>query len=108
MTTREKTSALLAEFKTRFETIYGERLKGVFLYGSYARGQGGPESDVDILTVLDDWEHYAGEIDRTGAVASELSLAYGVSISQVFVRERDWLHEDTPFLVNAREDAIAG
>jgi len=108
MTTREKTSALLAEFKSRFETIYGERLKGVFLYGSYARGQGGPESDVDILIVLDDWEHYAGEIDRTGAVASELSLAYGVSISQVFVRERDWLHEDTPFLVNAREDAIAG
>src|SRR5947208_13318476 len=100
MTTREKTSALLAEFKSRFETIYGERLKGVFLYG--------PESDVDILIVLDDWEHYAGEIDRTGAVASELSLAYGVSISQVFVRERDWLHEDTPFLVNAREDAIAG
>ena len=58
--------------------------------------------------MLDDWEHYAGEIDRTGAVTSELSLAYGVSISQVFVRERDWLHEDTPFLVNAREDAIAG
>ena len=108
MTTRKKTSALLAEFKTRFETIYGERLKGVFLYGSHARGQGGPESDVDILIVLDDWEHYAGEIDRTGAVASELSLACGVSISQVFVRERDWLHEDTPFLVNAREDAIAG
>lgn len=108
MTTRKKTSALLAEFKTRLKTIYGERLKGVFLYGSYARGQGGPESDVDILIVLDDWEHYAGEIDRTGAVASELSLAYGVSISQVFVRERDWLHEDTPFLVNAREDAIAG
>ncbi|PYJ76305.1 MAG: nucleotidyltransferase [Verrucomicrobia bacterium] len=108
MTTRKKTSALLAEFKTRLKTIYGERLKGVFLYGSHARDQGGPESDVDILIVLDDWEHYAGEIDRTGAVASELSLAYGVSISQVFVRERDWLHEDTPFLVNAREDAIAG
>ena len=108
MTTRKKTSALLAEFKTRLKTIYGERLKGVFLYGSHARDQGGPESDVNILIVLDDWEHYAGEIDRTGAVASELSLAYGVSISQVFVRERDWLHEDTPFLVNAREDAIAG
>ena len=108
MTTRKKTSALLAEFKTRLKTIYGERLKGVFLYGSHARGQGGPDSDVDVVIVLDDWDHYAGEVDRTGAVASELSLAYDVSISQVFVRERDWLHEDTPFLVNAREDAIAG
>ena len=37
MTTRKKTSALLAEFKTRLKTIYGERLKGVFLYGSHAR-----------------------------------------------------------------------
>ena len=108
MTTRKKTSALLAEFKTRLKTIYGERLKGVFLYGSHARDQGGPESDVDVVIVLDDWDHYAGEVDRTGDVASELSLAYGMSISQVFVRERDWLHEDTPFLVNAREDAIAG
>ena len=42
------------------------------------------------------------------ALSAIVSLAYGVSISQVFVRERDWLHEDTPFLVNAREDAIAG
>ena len=108
MTTREKTSALLGEFKTRLKTIYGERLKGVFLYGSHARDQASPDSDVDVVIVLDDWDHYAGEVDRTGDVASELSLAYGMSISQVFVRERDWLHEDTPFLVNAREDAIAG
>ena len=106
MTTRKKTSALLAEFKTRLKTIYGERLKGVFLYGSHARDQASPDSDVDVVIVLDDWDHYAGEVDRTGDVASELSLAYGMSISQVFVRERDWLQEGTPFLANAREDAI--
>jgi predicted nucleotidyltransferase len=106
MTDREKMSALLAEFKAKLQAIYADRLKGVFLYGSHARGQGGPESDVDVLIVLDAWDHYAGEVDRTGAVASELSLAYGMSISQVFVRERDWLRDDTPFLANARQDAI--
>ena len=78
----------------------------MFLYGSHARGDAGSESDVDILVVLDDWEHYGAEIDRTGAVASELSLAYGLSISRVFVRERDWLNERTPFLSNARDEAI--
>ncbi len=39
-----------------------------------------PESDVDVLIVLDDWDHYAGEIDRTSVVASKLSLAYDMSI----------------------------
>jgi predicted nucleotidyltransferase len=106
MTSREKTSKLLAEFQSELKRIYGERLKGVFLFGSHARGDAGSESDVDILVVLDDWEHYAAEIDRTGAAASELSLAYGLSISRVFVRERDWLNEQTPFLSNAREEAI--
>jgi predicted nucleotidyltransferase len=106
MTTREKTSKLLAEFKSELKRIYGDRLKGVFLYGSHARGDAGSESDVDILVVLDDWEHYGAEIDRTGAVASELSLAYGLSISQVFVREHDWLREETLFLLNVREDAV--
>jgi predicted nucleotidyltransferase len=71
-----------------------------------ARGDVESESDVDILIVLDDWDNYAAEVDRTGAVASELSLAYGLSISQVFVRERDWLQGDAPFLANAREEAI--
>jgi len=106
MTDRKRVSALLAEFKAKLQAIYADRLKGVFLYGSHARGEAGPESDVDIVIVLDQWDHYAGEVDRTGELASELSLAYGVSISRVFVRERDWLQKETPFLLNAREEAI--
>jgi predicted nucleotidyltransferase len=106
MTTREKTSKLLAEFKCELQRMYGDRLKGVFLYGSRARGDVESESDVDILVVLHDWDNYAAEVDRTGAVASELSLAYGLSISQVFVRERDWLQGETPFRLNVREDAV--
>jgi hypothetical protein len=45
-------------------------------------------------------------VDRTGEIGSRLSLAYDLSISQIFVRERDWLRGKTPFLLNARQDAI--
>ena len=107
MTTREKTSALVAEFKRELQRIYGDRLKGVFLYGSRARGDAEPDSDVDVLVVLDNWHHYADEIARTSVATSELSLTYGLSISRVFLRERDWLTAETPLLADLREQAVS-
>jgi len=32
---------------------FGERLRGIILYGSEARGQADPDSDVDLLALLD-------------------------------------------------------
>ena len=100
------TKAILQDLRSRLEVIYSKRLKGVYLYGSYARGEEDSESDLDILIVLDRVDHYGAEIDRTGYMVSELSLKYGVSISRVFVSQRDWRHQETPFLANVREEAI--
>jgi predicted nucleotidyltransferase len=97
---------LLGEFKTGLQAIYGDRLAGVYLYGSYARGEQDDESDVDVLVVLDHFDDYCAEVDRVGELGAELSLKYGVSVSKVFVRQPDWLGGDTPFLANVREEAI--
>ena len=37
----------------RLREIYGPRLKRLVLFGSQARGDATPESDVDVLVVLD-------------------------------------------------------
>jgi uncharacterized protein len=97
---------LLTEIKSSLEATYGDRLKGVYLYGSYARGEADEESDLDILVVLRDFQRYGYEIDRTGQLVSNLSLKYGVTISRVFVKEHQWLHGDTPFLSNVRDEAV--
>jgi hypothetical protein len=59
-----------------------------------------------VLVVLGDFEDYGEEVDRVSSLASELSLAHDLSVSEIFVRERDWLHGDTPFLRNIREEAV--
>ncbi|MBI5684711.1 MAG: nucleotidyltransferase domain-containing protein [Verrucomicrobia bacterium] len=100
-------STILAELKAGLEAIYHSRLRGCYLFGSYARGEADAESDVDVLVVLDCCDRYAEEIDRTGALVSEVSLKHGVSISRVLVSERDWRETETPFLANARAEAVA-
>ena len=98
---------LLHELRAGLAALYGDRLRGLYLYGSYARGEQDRESDVDVLVVLDDFDHYGAEVNRTSELSARLSLEHGVSISKVFLRERDWLNRQTPFLANVREEAIA-
>jgi len=97
---------VLGELKAGLRLAYGERLRGIYLFGSYARDEADRESDLDILVVLDGFDRYAHEVNRTGALAADLSLKYGVTVSQVFLREHEWLKGDTPFLSNVRDEAI--
>ena len=98
--------SLLSEMRAGLEKIYGEHLKNVYLYGSYARGEQDEESDVDVLIVLDRIDSYWHEIERTGFLASGISLKYDVTVSRAFISHQDWVRRDTPFLSNVREEAI--
>lgn len=102
-----KIHSLLGELKAGLGSLYGDRLHGIYLYGSHARGEDSRESDVDVLIVLDAIPSYAAEVDRTGALIAGLSLKHFVSVSRVFVSRHDWLQGQSPFLLNAREEAIA-
>ena len=98
---------LLRDLKAALKAVYGESLRGVFLYGSYARGDYDRESDIDILVVLDDFASYGREVDRTAHPVADLSLRWNVSISLVFVRHHDWISGDSLFLRTVREEAVA-
>lgn len=97
---------LLKELKGALRQIYGENLRGVYLYGSYANGEEDPESDMDVAIVLKDFGDYWEEVQRTGQVISELSIEYGVSISPVRILEAQWMLGDSPFLNNVRKECV--
>lgn len=97
---------LLAELKKGLKQLYGERLKGLYLYGSYARGDQREGSDLDVLVVLDDFERAPIELNRTDDLLDSLSLKYLITISPLFMREIDWLQADKPVLRNARVEGV--
>ena len=43
---------LLNQIKDRLRDVYGDRLQGVVLYGSEARGDAEEDSDMDLLVLL--------------------------------------------------------
>lgn len=100
-------NAILAELNQGLKLLYGEELKGVYLFGSYARGEQDAESDFDVLIVLDDFELYSAEIKRTSELISELSLKHNMSISRKFIKDSHWQIGDTALLRNVRAEAIA-
>ncbi len=97
----------LRQLKAELEELYGDRLKGLYLFGSRARGDAEPDSDVDVAVVLDDYESPVREIRRMSEISSRLSLDLDLHISRVPVRESDWLHKNTVFMRNLRRDAVA-
>lgn len=102
----ENIQRVLQELKEHLGHLYGERLKGVYLFGSYARGEADEESEIDVLIVLDRVENYSREIDRTSELIARLSLECDRSISCVYLPEDRWKHEETMFLINVRKEAV--
>ena len=97
---------LIKELKNGLVRIYANRLKDVYLYGSYARGDYRRGSDLDILVVLKEYQRYGDEINRTSELVGDLSLEYGISISRVFMSESQWKQSDAPLLRNIRTEGL--
>jgi hypothetical protein len=45
---------IVCEFKAALQSLYGDRLNGIVLFGSYARGDYDEESDIDLMMLLND------------------------------------------------------
>lgn len=75
-------------FVQQLHTRFGERVRSVVLFGSKARGDFGPESDLDLLVELtDDDVDLQWEVQR---LAARVSLEYDLLLSVRAVGRSQW------------------
>lgn len=99
-------SDILIQVKQVAEKQFGERLKAVRLYGSYARGEENEESDIDILIVLDEIKAYWQEYDKVSFQIHKAGFEYDRFISINLMEEKKYNSADTRFIRNVQKDSI--
>lgn len=96
----------LQQLRAGLEAQYGDRLDRVLLYGSRARGDAEPESDVDVLVVLGGEVDPLTEIHRNSELVADLSLENDLVISCVYMSADELTDGNDPFLRNVRREAL--
>jgi predicted nucleotidyltransferase len=98
---------ILAELRERLKALYGGRFSRMILYGSQARGDAEPGSDIDVLVILHGPVSPSLEIARTGAITAALSLHYDVVISCAFVSAEHYATIRSPWIMNIQREGVA-
>jgi predicted nucleotidyltransferase len=105
--TRDDLGKITSVLSAELSRLLGNRLVGVYLYGSQAREDAKPDSDIDVLVVIKENFDYFGLIEETGQMVADLSLENETVIALAFVSEEDYKNRHTPFLMNVRREAIS-
>lgn len=99
---------IVRELHTQLDVVYGDRLKGVYLYGSYARGDAREDSDIDVAVVLAGKVNRAEETRATVEVFSEMCLKGHYLIVPFFLSEDEYRERPLAiFRSIAREGVLA-
>ena len=99
---------ILRELKKGLVKIYGDRLKAVYLFGSYARGEAHPpDSDIDVMIVLKGEFDYWAMDKLCSRFVANLSLEYDVVISRKIASEMQYALSKFPLYINVRREGVA-
>jgi len=100
-------SSLLKTMRSVLEGAYGQRPRGVLLYGSEARGEPRTDSDIDVLVLLDGVADYGEDTWHCLEALYPLALKLGRRISPKPVDARQYESLDCPLYRQVRREGIA-
>lgn len=96
----------MARIKSRLQAVYGDRLRGVVLYGSEARGEATPDSDIDIMVLRAGPVVLGQELYKIIEALYPLQLEMNRVLEAFPVDEADYLRGEYAWYRNAQKEGI--
>lgn len=98
---------VLKDIRARLEAKHGDRLRGVVLYGSEARGEARADSDIDVLVLLNGPVDYGRDLETNLDALYPLSLQIGRRISAKPADVREYEIAACPLYQHVRTEGVA-
>ena len=100
---------VVGEFSHRVRRRYGSRLRGIYLYGSWAREEASPDSDVDLAVVLSSLADFWKEFHQLKRIAYEVSFGQDkpVVLSVMPIGVYDFQKASIPIIQTIRREGRA-
>lgn len=103
----EQLQTIITKTQQGLKKLYGEQLDKIVLFGSQARGDARPDSDIDLLIVLKNSFNYSQESERISIFIADLCLEYNVLISCAFATDEQFSQHNNGFFRNIRLEGLA-
>ncbi len=97
---------VIQKCKTILEDYYGSQFKGLILYGSVARDQASPASDIDLLVLLSQPFNYFDELRQIIELLYPIQLESDQLISAKPVPLDDFEHGRIQLYRNAKREGV--
>jgi len=98
---------VLRRAKEGLQKIYGDRLAGVVVYGSRARGDNRPDSDYDLLVLIENYQYDRDWGPALHALGDDLFQMEPHEIEVNFYpMEERALEKRTGFMFNVRKEGL--
>jgi len=102
----EHIKPIINQLKELVNNHYGNKLKYMILYGSYARGTHTSESDIDIMLVLNEMQSPYKEIDTLTDIKTDLMLENEIFISTNPTTTELFENSQQMFYKNVRREGV--